>query len=101
MEYLKYAATCRLLTSVGREQNGNDRLSPVSDSFSLGSVVFSLTIVTIIRSQASLKKIMTMLGRVRRCQADDDPTLDGQRPASSMRGSDFCKALMVEAQQLR
>ena len=44
---------------------------------------------------------MTMLGRVRRCQADDDPTLDGQRPASSMRGSDFCKALMVEAQRLR
>jgi hypothetical protein len=44
---------------------------------------------------------MTMLGRVRRCQADDDPTLDGRRPASSTRGTDFCKALMVEAQRLR
>jgi hypothetical protein len=100
MEYLKYAATRRLLTSVGREQNGNDRLSPVSDSFYTGSV-FSLTIFTIILSQASLKKVMTMLGRVRRRQADDDPTLDGRRPASSTRGSDFCKALMVEAQRLR
>jgi hypothetical protein len=44
---------------------------------------------------------MTMLGRVRRRQADDDPTLDGRRPASSTRGSDFCKALMVEAQRLQ
>jgi len=44
---------------------------------------------------------MTMLGRVRHRQADDDPTLDGRRPASSSRGSDFCKALMVEAQRLR
>lgn len=42
-----------------------------------------------------------MLGHVRRCQANDDPTLDGQRPASSTRGSDFYKALMVEAQRLR
>jgi hypothetical protein len=42
-----------------------------------------------------------MLGCVRRRQADDDPTLDGQRPASSTRGSDFYKALMVEAQRLR
>jgi hypothetical protein len=57
-----------------------------------------LTNDTIILSQASLKKFMTMLGCVRRCrQADDDPTLDGRRPASSTRGSDFCKALMVEA----
>jgi hypothetical protein len=44
---------------------------------------------------------MTMLGRVRRRQADDDLMLDGRRPASSTRGSDFYKALMVEAQRLR
>jgi hypothetical protein len=48
--------------------------------------------------QASLKKVMTMLGRVRHHQVDDDPTLDGRRPASSTHGSDFYKALMVEAQ---
>ena len=96
MEYLKYAATRRLLTSAGREQNGNDRLSPVS----IGSV-FSSTTINIIFFQASLKKVMTMLGRVRHRQADDDPTLDSRRPPSSTRGSDFYKALMVEAQRLR
>ena len=58
-------------------------------------------IITIILSQASLKKIMTMLGRVCCRQANDDATLDGQRPASSTRGSDFCKVLMVEAQRLQ
>jgi hypothetical protein len=100
MEYLKYAATRRLLTSAGHEQNGNDRLSPVSTST---SGLFTLTNVqlTLYFFQASLKKIMTMLGHVRRRQADDDPTLDSRRPPSSTRGSDFYKALMVEAQRLR
>ena len=93
MEYLKYAATRRLLTSAGREQNGNDCLSPVS----IGSV-FSSTTINIIFFQALLKKVMTMLGHVHRRQADDDPTLDSRRPPSSTRGSDFYKALMVEAQ---
>ena len=44
---------------------------------------------------------MIMLGHVHHCQADDDATFDGRCPASSAHGSDFCKALMVEAQQLR
>jgi len=50
--------------------------------------------------RASLKKVMTMLGRVRRLQVDDNRTLDASRPASSNPSSEFYKALMVEAQRL-
>jgi hypothetical protein len=86
------------LTSAGCEQDGNDRLSLVS-------LIFFFSLVTDhyycnYFFQASLKKVMTMLGRVWHRQVDDDLTLDGRRPASSMRGSDFYKALMVESQQL-
>jgi hypothetical protein len=44
---------------------------------------------------------MTMLGRVRRRQVDDDRTLDISRPVTSNRSSEFYKALMVEAQRLQ
>ena len=51
--------------------------------------------------KSSLKKHMTMLGRVRRCQIDDDPSLEQTRPAFTSRTMDYYKALMVEAQRLR
>jgi hypothetical protein len=51
--------------------------------------------------QASLKKIMTMLGRVRRRQVDDDPMLVQTRPAVTSRSEDFYKAVMVQSQRLR
>ena len=44
---------------------------------------------------------MTMLGRVRRRQVDDDPALEQTRPAFTTRSSDFYKAVMVQAQRLR
>ncbi|OBZ66313.1 hypothetical protein A0H81_13774 [Grifola frondosa] len=52
-------------------------------------------------SAASLKKVMTMLGRIRRRQCDDDPTLDQRRPAFSTRSADFYKAVMIQAQRVR
>ncbi|KAF8267694.1 hypothetical protein EI94DRAFT_1462200, partial [Lactarius quietus] len=78
MAYLKYAATCRLLTTTGQDKDNRQRLS-----------------------SASLKKVMTMLGHVRRHQVDDDRALDTSRPASSNHSSEFYKALMVEAQRLQ
>jgi hypothetical protein len=51
--------------------------------------------------QASLKKIFTMLGRVRRRQVDDNPSLDQMRPAMTSRCLDFYKSVMVQAQRLR
>jgi hypothetical protein len=44
---------------------------------------------------------MTMLGRVRRRQVDDDPALENARPAFTPRITDFYKALMVQAQRVR
>ncbi|KAH9006639.1 hypothetical protein EDB84DRAFT_1605017 [Lactarius hengduanensis] len=78
MAYLKYTATRRLLTTMGQDQHNSQRLS-----------------------SASLKKIMTMLGRVRRRQVDNDRMLDADRLASSNRSLDFYQALMVEAQCLQ
>ncbi|KAF8257119.1 hypothetical protein EI94DRAFT_1818964, partial [Lactarius quietus] len=78
MAYLKYAATHWLLTTTGQDKDNRQRLS-----------------------SASLKKVMTMLGRVRHRQVDDDRALDTSRPASSNRSSEFYKALMVEAQHLQ
>lgn len=51
--------------------------------------------------QASLKKIVTMLGRVRRRQIDDNPALEQLRPAVTTRSTDFYKAVMVQSQRLR
>jgi hypothetical protein len=51
--------------------------------------------------KSSLKKHMTMLGRVRRRQIDDDQSLEQTRPAFTSRTMDYYKALMVEAQRLR
>jgi hypothetical protein len=51
--------------------------------------------------KSSLKKTMTMLGRVRRRQVDDNPSLEQARPAFTPRTSDFYKALMIQAQRLR
>jgi hypothetical protein len=99
MEYLKFAATRNLLTSRGRPKDGPARLSSVSafNCFTKNSML--LTILSLVM-QSSLKKIMTMLGRVRRRQADDDPTIEDRRPAATTRSQDFYKALMVEAQHL-
>jgi len=44
---------------------------------------------------------MTMLGRVRHHQIDDNPTLEQTRPAFTSRTMDYYKVLMVQAQRLR
>jgi hypothetical protein len=68
--YLKFAATRNLLLSDGNEQQGNQRqLSPVG-----GNHVCHADHL-LICGQASLKKIMMMLGRVHRRQVDDNPAL--------------------------
>lgn len=95
--YLKYAATRSLFTPNGSTKNSTQRLSSVGR-------FASQTLPTLNWGgplQASLKKIMTMLGRVRRRQADDDPTLEQARPAFTNRSTDFYKAVMVQAQRAR
>ena len=42
-----------------------------------------------------------MLGRVRRCQEDDNPSLKQTRPVMSSCCMDFYKAIMIEAQRFR
>lgn len=76
--YLKYSATRALLTRKGVEVTTNSRLGG-----------------------GSLKKIMTMLGRVRRRQYDDDPSLLDSRPAESIRSREVFNALMTEAERIR
>ena len=44
---------------------------------------------------------MTMLGRVRRRQVDDDPSLGTTRPSDSPRVKDFYKAVMIQSQRMR
>jgi len=61
IHYLKYAATRYLFTKRG-EKETDERLSA-----------------------QSLKKIVTMLGRIRRRQQDSDPNLVQSRPASNSR----------------
>jgi hypothetical protein len=51
--------------------------------------------------QSSLKKVMTMLGRVRRRQEDENPEIRISRPAKNSRTEDFYKAVMVQSQRLR
>jgi hypothetical protein len=51
--------------------------------------------------QSSLKKIMTMLGRVRRRQVDDDTLLETTRPSDTSRVKDFYKAVMIQSQRMR
>jgi hypothetical protein len=51
--------------------------------------------------KSSLKKIMTMLGRVRRRQEDENPEIRTSRPAKTSRTEDFYKAVMVQSQRLR
>jgi hypothetical protein len=51
--------------------------------------------------KSSLKKIMTMLGRVRRRQEDENPEIRALRPAKTSRTEDFYKAVMVQSQRLR
>lgn len=76
--YLKYSATRALLNRKGMPVNNNQRLSA-----------------------ASLKKHMTMLGRLRRRQCDDDPSLDRTRPAVTTRTLEFYNAVMIEADRAR
>ncbi|KAF8582742.1 hypothetical protein K439DRAFT_1661640 [Ramaria rubella] len=78
IEYLKYAATRKLFAPNGRQLETNQRLSA-----------------------SSLKKIMVMLGRVRRRQEEDNPNLTLSRPAHTSRTKDFLKSVMVEAQRLQ
>ena len=95
MAYLKYAATRQLLTTSGQDQDNSQRLSSVSVMPTCHAELTKSS------AQASLKKVMTMLGRVRHRQVDDDRTLEISRPAASNRSSEFYKALMVEAQRLQ
>jgi hypothetical protein len=44
---------------------------------------------------------MTMLGRVRRRQEDEDPTLKQTRVSKNSRTEDFFRAVMIQAQRLR
>lgn len=44
---------------------------------------------------------MTMLGRVRRRQEDENPEIRTSRPAKNSRTTDFYKAVMVQSQRLR
>ncbi|KAK0438855.1 uncharacterized protein EV420DRAFT_1585393 [Desarmillaria tabescens] len=50
-------------------------------------------------SASSLKKIMTMLGRVHGRQEDDNPDLKHSRPAANSRTVEFYKAIMIQAQR--
>ncbi|THU81632.1 hypothetical protein K435DRAFT_808908 [Dendrothele bispora CBS 962.96] len=78
IRYMQYAATRQLFTKKGTPKQGNDRLSA-----------------------SSLKKVNTMLGRVRRRQEDNNPKLKEERPATNSRCEDYYKALMIQAQCLR
>jgi hypothetical protein len=51
--------------------------------------------------QSSLKKIMTMLGRVCRRQVDDDTLLETTQPSDTSRVKDFYKAVMIQSQRMR
>jgi hypothetical protein len=42
-----------------------------------------------------------MLGRVRRRQTEDNPSIEQSRPAVTSRSTDFYKAVMVQSQRLR
>jgi hypothetical protein len=58
-------------------------------------------VLTYYMLKSSLKKIMTMLGRVRRRQEDENPEICTSRPAKTSRTEDFYKAVMVQSQRLR
>ena len=101
MAYLKYAATRQLLMAMGQDQDQDcSQLSSVSVDLGTSSSVLP-ALLTEPFDQSSLKKVMTMLGCVRRCQVGDDQTLDISCPASSNHSSEFYKALMMEAQRLQ
>ncbi|KAH8982068.1 hypothetical protein EDB92DRAFT_1804851, partial [Lactarius akahatsu] len=78
IHYLKYATTHCLLTKGGKEKETDECLSA-----------------------QSLKKIVTMLGRILRQQQDSNPDLVQDRPASNYRCQDYIKSVMVEARRLR
>ncbi|KAH8977851.1 hypothetical protein EDB92DRAFT_1821996 [Lactarius akahatsu] len=82
IHYLKYATTRCLLTKGGKEKETDERLSACP-------------------THQSLKKIVTMLGRIRRRQQDSNPDLVQDRPASNYRCQDYIKSVMVEARRLR
>ena len=44
---------------------------------------------------------MTMLGRVRRRQEDENPEICTLRPAKTSRMEDYYKAVMIQSQRLR
>src|SRR6266702_5591574 len=72
MAYLKYAATRQLLTTTGQDQDNSQRLSSVSADINPDRECRPVELSSRNPSdQASLKKVMTMLGRVRRRQVDD------------------------------
>ncbi|KAF8802301.1 hypothetical protein BYT27DRAFT_7055316, partial [Phlegmacium glaucopus] len=78
IKYLKYAATRELFNTPGKKKLMSSRLSA-----------------------SSLKTIMTMLGRVRHCQEEENPAIHLSRPAKTSQTKDFYKAVMVQSQHLR
>ena len=96
IEYLKYAATCQLFNRQGKPRPTSSRLSSVSISTS----EFYLLRSNQSMWQLSLKKIMTMLGRVRRRQEDENSEIRVSRPAKNSRTEDFYKAVMIQSQRL-
>ncbi len=73
MAYFKYAATRRLLTTTGQDQDNSQRLSSMSADIDPDRECRPVELSSRNPSdQASLKKVMTMLGRVRRRQVDDN-----------------------------
>jgi hypothetical protein len=61
----------------------------------------TLNYLWLIPVRVSIPLTITMLGRVRRRQVDDNPSLDQMRPAMTSRCLDFYKSVMVQAQRLR
>ena len=96
IEYLKYAATRQLFSRQGKAKATSSRLS---------SVIISILNIRnkdqLINPTVVSQKIMTMLGRVRRRQEDENPDIRRSRPAKNSRTEDFYKAVMVQSQRLR
>ena len=62
--------------------------------------VLELVLTYYMLIKSSLKKIMTMLGRVRQCQEDENLEICTSRPAKMSHTEDFYKAVMVQSQRL-
>lgn len=94
-QYLHYSATRSLFSKHGGGfvSNSDDHLSSVS------VFVCCHTFCQYSPLQSSLKKIMTMLGRVRARQEAENPTLHTERPCFTEQTRQYQKALMITAQR--